>query len=413
MDSLIPSFFYRNWQRKLVALITAIVIWMYVNYSITSTRTVLNVPVRVVNIPPGMTVQGLLPNGVLMKRVTLSLTGTKSTIEQIEPGDLEVVLDTSNVPDEWIVQINKKNLKSLNPDIDLSRNIRNVVHKEFVLKKSRLITARIPVYIVEPLGTPPPGFQYLDVWPEQLYHTVSGPEDQVQQLRMRGLKLQFNLSQITESDLKSSVSLFREETDEVSYLVPNKWKKVQIPFLNNATEEINDPGADYLQIYFLKRQQNPLQDEIPIRVFYPEKYSDTLNPDTLTLKTGGHIQEKHGITYLNLPLFASDVSRIFLDVIRDNYEIVISAAPKNVEEKLRWSVVFIDPVALENHYISLFGQVVPVDVDDDPDGTLREEMLRNRFREYLQKFALYHEKGDKLELSSWIQDNKIIVQENG
>ena len=84
-----------NWQRKLVAISTALIIWLFVNHSIISTKTIANVPIRIIKLPPDKTIIGLLPNGVLKKRMTLTLSGTRDVIEELEPGDLEVVIDAS------------------------------------------------------------------------------------------------------------------------------------------------------------------------------------------------------------------------------------------------------------------------------------------------------------------------------
>src|ERR1700722_4318953 len=110
MDSIIFKLLFNNWQRKCLAIIAAVIIWYFVNHSITAIKTIPHVPIRIVNLPQGKTVQGLLPNGILAKRVTLTLNGKKGVVDQLEPGDIEVHIDATNNPDEWIVQVNKKNL---------------------------------------------------------------------------------------------------------------------------------------------------------------------------------------------------------------------------------------------------------------------------------------------------------------
>src|SRR5690242_20027239 len=103
METLIGRIFISNWQQKLVALATAVVLWFFVSYSIIETKIVPSVPIRVVNIPPDYTILGLLPNGILQKRITLSITGTKDIVEDLEPGDLEVVVDASMIDhSDWV-----------------------------------------------------------------------------------------------------------------------------------------------------------------------------------------------------------------------------------------------------------------------------------------------------------------------
>src|ERR1051325_7825486 len=150
MESLINSFFFHQWQRKLVALLTATVIWIFVNHSITSSKTIPSVPIRVINLPTDKTIQGLLPNGFLGKRTTLTLNGTKDVIDQLESGDVEVILDVSNLPSDGIVQITKKNLISLNPNLNLPANVTSISHPEFFIKMRPILTEKSPVTIYAP-----------------------------------------------------------------------------------------------------------------------------------------------------------------------------------------------------------------------------------------------------------------------
>ena len=305
METLITKLIFHNWQRKIVALITALIIWLFVNNSIIETKTISNIPIRVYNLPPDKTILGLLPNGFLSKRITLTLSGTKDVIEDLEPGDLEVLLDASTATQEnWIVQISKKNLVSLNPSIDLSDHITQVSHPEFVVKLSNLITAKVPINILPPKGEPPQGYEYLDFWPQKLVQNLSGPEEEIKLLKAQGLDIEFDLSEITKADL----DVLRNQrsnihNDEVSYNVPNKWKQVSIPFHNFAREEINDPDAQNLHIDFLRKDFLSINRELPIRVYYPMEYSDTINPGTYSLAVENKIQLKNDIPILTVPLY--------------------------------------------------------------------------------------------------------------
>ena len=166
MESLISRLFFHNWQQKLVALISALIIWFFVSHSIIETKIIPGVPIRIVNLPADKTILGLNPNGLLSKRITLTLTGTKNVVHDIEPGDLEALIDASIIDhDDWIIQINKKNLVSLNPAIDLKNHIRHVSHTEHVIRMRPLITDKVPITFLKPIGEPPEGYEYLDIWP--------------------------------------------------------------------------------------------------------------------------------------------------------------------------------------------------------------------------------------------------------
>lgn len=414
MDSLISTLLFHQWQRKCMALITAVVIWLLVNQSITTTKTIPSVPIRVINLPSERTITGLLPNGFLSKRIPLTVSGKKEIVESLEPGDIEVLLDAANQPNEWIVQITKKNLVSLNPNIDLSRHITQVTHSEFVLKLSPLKTEKITVTIHPPVGEPPKGYQFLDIWPLHLTHTVSGPEEQILLLKNNGLDLTFDLSNITKEDLNALKNVKNGPyNDEISFFVPAQWKRVTIPFLNNISEEINDPDAKNLQIDFLRDELHPLKSDLPIRAFYPLKYSEKINPDTFALSVKTPFQVKNNITVLSLPLYSQHVSKLFLDIVRDNIEAEIVAAPKSERENLAWSFTFVDSHHLEDTYVAFLISSQQGKKTGQKYSKERERDLRDRFRNYMQKFMLYISQDHRLELESSLQDGAIKVEVQG
>lgn len=408
MDSLISRLFLHNWQCKLVALASAIVIWFFVDNSITDTKTIPNVPIRIVNLPADKTVVGLLPNRLLSKRVTLTLNGNKDIVQDLESGDLEVLLDASTADsDEWVPQINKKNLVSLNPSIDLTHHISNVTQGELVIKFSRLVTAKIPIKISIQTGEPPPGYEYLDVWPQKLVQTVSGSEEEITSLKAKGLELVLNLADITKVDLdgvKSTHSPLQD--DEVGFIVPDKWKKVAIPFHNNALEEINDPDAQYLRLDFLRKSFLLVNKEIPITIFYPLKYSSTINPTTHPIALNDLVKKENNISVFSIPIYVKDVSRLFLDIVNANMQVVVEAAPKTEREVLRWSVTVINPHELEDTYVAVL-QAGP----NYNQATVRrrEAAFRKRFREYIQRLTLFIAPGQKLHLHGILEPNAIKV----
>jgi hypothetical protein len=409
MESMISRLFLNNWQRKAVALIAAMIIWLFVNHSITGTKTIPNVPIRVINLRQDKTIQGLLPNGILSKRITLTLSGSKEIIEDLEPGDLRVVLDASNLEsDEWIVQITKKNIESLDPNIDLAHHITQVEYSEFVIKLSNLVTVKVPVSIGISGGQAPAGYEFLDLWPEKLQQTISGPEEDVLKLKEKGLEVLIDLNEITQADLENSASQAKNSNnDEITFIVPAKWKQVAIPFHSKQTEELNDPEAQYLRIYFLKKQFLAIDRPLPIRVFYPLKTSDSINPESYSLALSEHIQKKNDLTIFSLPLYVSDVSRLFLEIIKDNMEITIIAAPLSEREILEWGLEVINPHELEDTYVAYL--VSNLTHNKSGQGTLpksRETLIRKRFRDYLQRLALFSEPGQKLILESSLLPEK-------
>lgn len=411
MESVISNVFLHNWQRKVVALIAALIIWLFVNQSITDTKTIPNVPIRITNLPADKTVLGLQPNGILSKRINLTLSGSKDVIDELEPGDLEVNLDASMAnQDEWIVQINKKNLVSLNPNIDLAHHITAVNHTELVIKFSRLITAKIPINILPPVGEPPPGYEYLDLWPQRLTQTLSGPEEEIQKLKEKGFDLTFDLSDIRPEELANIKKPGdNSQEDEIRFLVPNKWKQVAIPFHNHTFVEINDPEAQYLRIYFLRKQILPLEKELPLAIFFPLQTSDTLNPETLKIAPGKHVKYQNNIPYLSIPLFVKDVSHLFLNIVRDNLQLTLIATPPKERENLEWSLEVISAQELEDTYLAYLVSKLTMGKTTTAIPKKRELLIRKRFRDYVQRLTLYVNKEQPLDLESFVEENKIII----
>src|SRR3990167_2435168 len=143
MITLLKRFFLDNWVRKLFSLILAMIIWMMVSHSMTSTKVVQNVPIRVIHLPEGKTIEGMQASGMLQERMTLTLHGNKTGLDEISERDIEVVLDAAGKPNEWTTVIGKNNIVSLNPDFVPAEALSRVTALEKTVKQSKLVTERI------------------------------------------------------------------------------------------------------------------------------------------------------------------------------------------------------------------------------------------------------------------------------
>lgn len=342
------------------------------------------------------------------KRIVLTVTGNKSAMDELTGKDLEVVIDASGKTDQWIASITKKNLVSLNPDLDISKTITRVVPYDMIIKQSKLVTEKIPVRVTQPIGEAPKGYQYLDVWPYQLSVTVKGPEDAVKRLKTHGLKLTFNLGDITRADLENAQVAKKQTSDEVSFFVPNSWKKVSLPMLSDTPVEIDDSLAKSLRIDFSRQDLIPLDMPIPVSIFFPPKFSSTLNPETYTLATNDFIVKKNGVKMITYPLYGSGVSQLFAEIVKDMIEVIIIANPKSERDTLLWNAEFIYPHELEDRYVARLMSEMTED-DEEIQPHLREDYLRNRFRNYMNRFRLYTAQNQKLVLKIELQANTITV----
>lgn len=411
MKHVFERLFFKNWPRKLVALLTAIFVWFLVNQTITITRTIPEVPVRVINLPNDKTVVGLLPNGLLNKKLSVTITGNRTTLNDLRPNDLEIIINAEGQKDSWIATIDKKNLATLNGEIDFNKKIKSVSANDLFIQLSKLVIDEILITINKPIGDPPKGYQYLDIWPMHLYQKISGPEDQIRALKEKGLEIDFNLDKITEAELDTLYNL-QGKREEISFKVPDSWKKVPIPFKDNTFEPLNDPRAEFLRIDFLKQELIPLGIDLPITIFFPLKYSKTINPQTYSLDTNAIVQKKNGLKSLTIPLYLQDVSRLFLDVVKDNLLLIIVAAPKNVQEDLRWIVEFVDEKSLEDAFVvASLNQEEEKYAGEESLTKFGEQALRYRFRDYLRKFVVFTEDGQPLKMNAQLNAYTITLDQ--
>ncbi|MFZ0566279.1 MAG: hypothetical protein WAM28_08865 [Chlamydiales bacterium] len=410
MKAFFKYVFIQNWPRKLVALISAVLVWFLVNQTISTTRTISDVPVKVINLPEDKTVVGLLSSGLLNKRITVTIRGKKSAIKALQPNDLAIVINADGHKESWIATIDKRNLVSLNQEIDLKRQITQVSASNLFLRLSKLVTEEIPVIITKPIGDPPKGYQYLNVWPKYLMQRVTGPEEQVRALKERKLELTFNLSQISDDELDM---LYNQQgkRDEITFKIPNSWKEIAIPFQEKTCISLNDPRAKLLRIDFLKQELISLGIELPITIFFPVKYSGSINPQVFSLATNDIVHKKGGLKRLTIPLFVRDVSRLFLDVVRDNLLLIIEAAPKHIQKQLHWTVEFIDEKVLEDAFVKATLEQDTEKYDEFSFAKYRESEIRSHFRNYLRNLALFTQDGEFLRLKVYLNANSIIIEQ--
>lgn len=396
-----------NWPRKLVAFISAIIIWFIVNQSITITKTFPDVHVRITHLPQDKTVIGLLPTGFLNKKIAVTVTGTKSLLNSLNSHDIEIVIPADGKQESWIAHIDKRNLVNTNGEWDFKKQITDVSAHDLFIHLTKLVTEEVPITILNPIGDPPQGYQFLDVWPKFLIQKVSGPQEEVQAIKEKGLEVVFNLNKISKEDLDVLKNLQHSKQDEISFMVPNDWKEVAIPFQDNVLVPINDPRAEFLRMDFLKQELLPLGDRLPIALFFPLKYSKTLNPETYTLALGPLVEQKNGLKLLNLPLYVKDVSRLFLEVVKDHMQLSIIGAPKSVQEELNWSITFIDLQKMEETYIA---QSLKFLGHEEESKQMKEDHFRARFQNYLEELVLYLEDERPLSLKALLEADTITLQ---
>ncbi len=411
MKSLLKKIFIDNWQRKILALIIAIITWIFINNSLTVTKTISNVPIKIINLAKDKTIQGLLPGNILSENISITITGHQNFINQIDSSDLEVIIDLKNKTQSFTTFITKSNLISKNSNINLEKSIKKLQPTELTIKLSQLVKERIPILITKPLGKTPKGYQFLDIWPYQLYISLQGPEEIIKDIKTRKLQLTFNLNEISQNDLDIiSAADKRGKKDVVSFFIPTAWKKIYIPEISPYPIEIDDPNAKALRLDFIKKDFIPINLSIPITLFFSLNLSNNFNPKTISLATNEFVQNINDINIINLPLLVQDVSKLFLDIIKEKMNIVILIEPKKNKLNLTWNLQILKPLELEKKFIkkALSEQTETIDIDPKK----QKDYLRRRFRSYIYLCQLFMSPEKKLDLKIQLKDNKIYIVPN-
>jgi hypothetical protein len=415
MIRFLKMFFINSWKRKTLSIFLAAIIWFVVDESLMTTKTFSNVNVRVVNIPSDRTIENIQSNGLIDKKTSFSLVGNKEILDHIQPSDLEVIIDATNKPEEWAVSITKKNVVSLNPDIELSNHISKVIHYGLLVQMPKLITEKLKIIVSTPTGEPPRGYQFLEAWPYRLELPITGPEEVIKRLCRKEMKLSFDLSWVQKKQLDALIK--NPDSDEctvVHYYVPESWKYIKIPQLSDTPIAINDPSAKHIRIDFIRSDLHRIDFPIPIQFFYTPSKIGEANPNTTRIISSKPLLEKEGIYIIDTPLCAKGADNVFFKLIQNHLlvEVVVDPSNRDLKRNLHWSVQVVDAQSLEEEYVrELSG-------DKDQDDAIfvehakLEEYLRNRFRSYMSRLDLYHPDGNPLKLSFYFSDNNIVCGDN-
>jgi hypothetical protein len=408
MISLIRKFFLDNWLRKLISFALALIIWFVVDQSLTSSKSINSVGIRVINLPQGKTIPGLQTSGLLNKRIDINVTGKKAYIEELNNSDIEVVIDAGHFANEGIISLDKKNLLSLNPKISIHRHISKIASKNLVVDLVPLAQEKIPIYITKPIGEAPKGYQYIDIWPYHLNLTVSGPEETIKKLKSQGLKLTYNLSDISKSDLE------REGLDKnksvTSFFIPDNWKLINLPSLSDIPIQIDDPDAELLRIDFIRSNIIPIKFSVPVSLFLSPGHFPS-NASSISIGTSEIISSIKGMKLLNKEIYTKGVSELFLDIVKDMISIVFIISSTSIEDDLDWSVQFINPKTCEDLYVTRMITEIKDEELLDLNPRVREEYLRNRFRNYMNRFQLCDAEGNPLQLYGSLKGREVSISQ--
>ena len=394
-----------------MALILGIVTWFSVNHTLIYTKTIVNIPIKVINLPEGKTVSGFKSEAISNNTISLSITGNKNVLDFLSANDLLVVIDGQDKKTTFNTIITANNIISKNPSIKIERDIKKIKPEEVEVNITNSITDKISVFITDPVGEPPKGYQFYDVRPCTLSLSVTGPEEIVKNLKLKGLKLTYNLSDISEEELYTlEADEKTSKNDIISYYVPSSWKKIVIPELSNSPMEIDDPNANSIRVDFTKQDFLEIKKPIPVVLYFPDSSSDSLNPSLIKIANNDLVKKINGIDMITSTLFAENVSQRFLDTISDRMVIMILVQDRKDGKDLEWNIQVVLPLEQEKLFATKSMKDETFNKEKLTQPYVLEDFLKMRFRTYMNRFRLWVSPTQKLHLKITLKDNLVYIE---
>lgn len=409
VNRLFYRIFILNWPRKLVAFLSAIVVWFLVNDSITMTKNFPDVLIKVIDLPKDTTIIGLMPNGYLKRPIAVTITGSKKILDDLTPEDILVVINASGKTKDWVFSIDKHSIQ-IKGNPDSKKKITDVFANDIFLRVSDVVTDEVLVTVTQPVGEAPEGYQFLDVVPKYLRQKVRGPKEEIETLKKHGVEITFHLDRITQAELDQISRMNTNgQKDEIDFYVPKTWKEVKIIGRNEIIEPLNDPAANFLKLVFIKQKLLSFDNPLPISLFFPSATETELNPNMISIQKNELVIEKNGFYFLQLPLFVKGASPLFLEIVKDQVLLTITVAPKNAQLFLDWTLLFVNQKKLEDKFVE--ESMTKFHKNFDKQLVIpNQDYLKNRFQQFMNSFKLFLNEEQALKLKAHLEKNQVIIQ---
>ncbi len=130
-----PSFLTRNWIEKLVSLLLAVLLWVYVTGQQKSEMS-FTVPLELANIPASVEVVNEPPS-----YITIRLRGNSRELSSTKPGKIKVILDLKNVKEGTNVYHVSRDQVTLPRGLTVTK----INPTKLVIKTEKVIEKKVPV----------------------------------------------------------------------------------------------------------------------------------------------------------------------------------------------------------------------------------------------------------------------------
>lgn len=371
-----------HWQRKFFALFVALCTWVATRESLQTTRTFLNVPVRVINISPDWTICDLGPDGQLPKTVGLVLRGKKFGLNQMLESRNEVVVDAQGLSGPWMQKINTKQIHS-NAKIDVSRIVKKVITGEIHIPLTPAISQSVCVSLHEKGSVGDDHYTLVDFIPRDDRQMVFGPEETINELEKKKLVGEIDLSKVDCDQLKwqwERADLSRQfEELSYPYIHPIQYSS---PFVkpNSPALRPQQIPERIPRLFFLANLPQTIEGDFPLQINLGEL--EQIDIQELEKQIGASLYKRGAKWRFRGKVEVWGISGELARLIKEQASIQLTCNLIDATTPAQWSWHLLRKDGLEDRYVLKMREQV------SDSANLPEIFLRTRFCRFVKNMEL-------------------------
>jgi hypothetical protein len=327
MNQWVSATSKQQWIKLVFSIFASLFSWWYIHETLMITKVFNDIPLYIDGLPITKTLGGLRKDNRLSRQFSLTLKGRKCALNKLKPDQLEVRMNAANRGDVWKDELTVKELRCLNPLINLERDVIGIEHTPLSIRLSNKVIKDIPITISS-FGTLPKGYKLINILPNRLMQTVEGPDEAVYSLANRRLFLNFDLGRVSIQQIEKNLQSLPSGS-ETYYKIPDSWKCIDLPPPIGQTANLKDSEAHNLTMVLYKFQQLKVEEPIPIRISpLPITSSSHQNYNISLVAARDRVALINHNYFWIRPVYVEGVSHEFLSAVLPHLELVIYLGAK-------------------------------------------------------------------------------------
>lgn len=371
-----------HWQRNAFSLFLAICIWYATCESLQITRTFTSLPVTLCNLSPEYTVAGISPGGLLPERATLVLRGKKTGLNQLMHNRLGIQIDASDKDRPWVEKIAASHLRCADSSLDIASVVNKVILGEVNIPLTPALTDKVQVDL-RPVGDISKStFKLVDFWPKREWQQVFGPDQQIAELKIQGLRAELDLTKVDFDQVLWQWGNQSDQFDEISY---NYIHPIKCPPTAMHTSSLMSSHClpQIPRLFFLRDQCLSLDRPLPLYNMPTNSRAGPCNLEALGAHLGGTLTSSNDHLILHAPLQVRGVSRTFLDLVATSLVLRVQMdSGSQIPSSMTWDWQLANERDLEARYVEIMRQT------QEEHFAPGEYFWRKRFQRYLRRMQI-------------------------